>query len=124
VKANYEFKGDKTVRYDGDDWLNNLIESGGRQELFLYDPKVVKLDIVNPVTFVTNHSGYEGIVKGEKVIAKCVRPKYTVWKQTTVHKRIKASARRSRRVFKQYLKTGSLRLLKAAERKVTSWDFD
>jgi hypothetical protein len=112
------------MRYDGDDWVDNLIESNGRQELFRYDPKVVDLHISDPVKFITNHPGYEEIVKGEKVIAKCVRPKYTIWKQTTVHKRIKASARRSRRVFKQYLKTGSLRLLKAAERKITSWDFD
>jgi hypothetical protein len=111
--------GDKTVRYDGDDWADRLIE-----ETLIYDQKVVNLSIEKPVTFITNHPGYEEIVRGEKVIAKCVRPKYTIWKQTTVHKRIKASARRSRRIFKQYLKTGSLRLLKAAERKITSWDFD
>jgi hypothetical protein len=111
--------GDETVRYDGDDWADRLTG-----ETFIYDPKLVNLYIEKPVSFITNHPGYEEIVKGEKVIAKSVRPKYTLWKQTTVHKRIKASARRSRRIFKQYLKTGSLRLLKAAERKVTSWDFD
>jgi hypothetical protein len=62
--------------------------------------------------------------QGQKVIAKKVRPVWTKWKQTEVHKDIRRSARRSRRVFKQYLKTGSLRLLKAAEKKITSWDFD
>jgi len=61
---------------------------------------------------------------GGKVLAKDIRPKYTVWKQTTVHKDIKSKVRRSRRIFKQYIKTGSLRLLQAAERKVTRWDFD
>jgi len=61
---------------------------------------------------------------GKDPITKCIRPKYTVWKQTEVHKDIKAQVRKRRRVFKQYLKTGSLRLLQAAERKITSWDFD
>jgi hypothetical protein len=67
---------------------------------------------------------YEDIEAGRKVIAKNVRPVYTMWKRKTVHNTIKSKVRRSRRVFKQYLKTGSLRLLRAAERKVTSWDFD
>jgi len=67
---------------------------------------------------------YEDFQAGRKVIAKKVRPVYTVWNPETVHKDIKSRVRRSRRIFKQYLKTGSLRLLKAAERKITSWDFD
>jgi hypothetical protein len=100
-----------------------LAESKMSQELFSYDPKVVMLDLPEKIIFTTDDDVY-GEEPGKKVIAKQVRPKYTIWKQTTVHKRIKASARRSRRIFKQYLKTGSLRLLKAAERKVTSWDFD
>jgi hypothetical protein len=95
----FKSKKEKRMRYDGDDWFERL------------DNDLNELDAYSVET-------------GRKVIAKHVRPQYTVWKQTTVHKRIKASARRSRRVFKQYLKTGSLRLLKAAERKITSWDFD
>jgi hypothetical protein len=93
------------MRYDGDDWLFRL-----KQEDLTED----QLD------------GYDAysVESGQKVLAKSVRPHYTVWKQTTVHKRIKAKVRRSRRIFKQYLRTGSLRLLKAAEKKVTSWYFD
>jgi hypothetical protein len=99
--SNWEWRGFKDMRYDGDDWVEQLKETATVKGYDVYS-----------------------VETGKKVIAKHVRPHYTVWKQTTVHKRIKASARRSRRIFKQYLRTGSLRLLKAAERKVTSWDFD
>jgi hypothetical protein len=118
----WEAKG-QNMRYDGDDWADRLVEGEARRSkpTFKYDPRAVSLDA--PEEMIIGFDSHD-IETGKKVIAKCVRPKYTVWKQTTVHKRIKASARRSRRVFKQYLKTGSLRLLKAAERKITSWDFD
>lgn len=112
------------MRYDGDDWFERMEEAG--EIMFRYDPQLVTLDVPEMMTIVTTDDGFDvySVETGKKVIAKQVRPKYTVWKQTTVHKRIKASARRSRRIFKQYLRTGSLRLLKAAERKITSWDFD
>jgi hypothetical protein len=99
--SNWEWKGFKNMRYDGDDWIERLEQTAIDKRYDVYS-----------------------VETGQKVIAKSVKPHYTVWKQTTVHKRIKASARRSRRIFKQYLRTGSLRLLKAAERKITSWDFD
>jgi len=73
---------------------------------------------------ITTKHGYEKIELGVDPITKNCRPKFTQWKQTTIHKDIKTRMRSKRRIFKQYLKTGSLRLLKAAEKKITSWDFD
>ena len=43
---------------------------------------------------------------GKDVVAKDLRPIYTVWKHTEVNKDIAAAKRRSRRAYKQYLKTG------------------
>jgi len=85
------------VRYNDDEWMERLI---------------------------TAKHGYEKVEPGQDPITKNVRPVWTQWKHTTVHDDIRKATRRSRRVFKQYLKTGSLRLLKAAEKKITSWDFD
>lgn len=70
------------------------------------------------------HNSIGDLELGQDPITKHVRPIWTQWRPSTVHKDIKAQARKRRRVFKQYLKTGSLRLLQAAERKITSWDFD
>jgi len=85
------------LRYNDDEWMERLI---------------------------TTKHGYEKIELGVDPITKNCRPKFTQWKQTTIHKDIKTRMRSKRRIFKQYLKTGSLRLLKAAEKKITSWDFD
>lgn len=82
-------------------------------------------DIIDEVLIESPRSDdMENLMLGHRPIVKDLRPKWTVWNKVTVHKDVKSRARRSRRVFKQYLKTGSLRLLKAAEKKITRWDFD
>jgi hypothetical protein len=52
------------------------------------------------------------------------RPKYTVWNPRTVNKTVKAHIRKTRRAYKQYLKTGSIRDFDRANKLMTSWDFD
>ena len=73
---------------------------------------------------VDNTVGVEDLEIGKHPMTKGIRPKYTVWNPKTVRNDIKRRVRSRRRIFKQYLKTGGLRLLNAAERKLTSWDFD
>ena len=61
---------------------------------------------------------------GGKVIMKDLRPKKTMWRQKTVHRQIQDHVRRSRRIFKQYLKTGDQRLLDSAVKQIGRFDFD
>ena len=77
--------------------------------------------------FVITPTGYDyldNIEPRKNPMTKQTRPKWTIWNPKTVHNDIKGRVRSKRRIFKQYLRTGSLRLLQAAERKITSWDFD
>lgn len=61
---------------------------------------------------------------GKNTVAKDLRPKFTLWRKTTVSKDIKSHKRRSRRVYKQYLRSGDIRLFVRSQRKLTRWDFD
>lgn len=61
---------------------------------------------------------------GSHVVAKNVTPKWTVWNPKTVSKEIKRHKRVSRRVYKQYLKTGDIRDFNRSQRKITNFDFD
>ena len=61
---------------------------------------------------------------GKDIVAKDLRPKFTIWKHTEVNKDIAAAKRRSRRIYKQYIKTGDVRDFNRSQRKITRWDFD
>lgn len=52
------------------------------------------------------------------------RPKYTVWNPRTVNKDVRRHIRKTRRAYKQYLKTGSIRDFNRANELLTSWNFD
>ena len=61
---------------------------------------------------------------GKNIVAKDLRPIYTMWSHTEIQKDIKAAKRRARRVYKQYLKTGDIRDYNRSQRKITRSDFD
>jgi len=73
---------------------------------------------------VCAYSHMDTVERGSKPIKGSPKPKYTVWKQKTVRNQVRQMARSRRRSFKQYIKSGSLSLLRAAEKKITRWDFD
>ena len=75
-------------------------------------------------TTPTGYDYLDNIEPGKNPMTKQTRPKWTIWNPKTVHNDTKSRVRSKRRIFKQYLRTGSLRLLKSAERKLTSLDFD
>jgi len=58
------------------------------------------------------------------IVAKDLRPKYTIWKQTTVQDEIKLHKRIARRRYKQYLRTGRIQDFNRAMKKITRWYFD
>ncbi len=57
-------------------------------------------------------------------IGKDYKPKFTVWRKTTVRAMVMLHKRRVRHAAKQYLKTGHLRDFNRMVRKLTNWDFD
>ena len=61
---------------------------------------------------------------GKYVVAKDLKPIYTIWNPKTVNKDIKAHKKRARRSYKHYLKTGDLRQFEKSQRKITRRDFD
>ena len=61
---------------------------------------------------------------GSNTVAKDLRPIFTIWKTTTVNADVKSHKRKSRRVYRQYLKTGNIRDFNRSQRKITRWDFD
>jgi hypothetical protein len=61
---------------------------------------------------------------GKYTVAKDLKPIWTVWKHTEVTKDIKAHKRKTRRSYRQYLKTGDVRQFNKSQRKITRWDFD
>jgi len=63
------------------------------------------------------------IIGRDTVTEKC-RPVWTVWRPGTVAKDKTAHKRRARRTFKQYMKTGNVRLFNSSQKLLTSWDFD
>ena len=67
---------------------------------------------------------YENIYVGVYVVAKDLKPIYTCWNPKTVNKYIKDHKRKARRIYKQYLKTGDVRLFNKSQHKITRWDFD
>ena len=52
------------------------------------------------------------------------RPHYTVWSKSEVIAVKKAHRRRSRRTYKQYLKTGRIEDFNRSQKLLTNWDFD
>jgi hypothetical protein len=61
---------------------------------------------------------------GKDVVAKDLRPKWTCWKSETVNADVQAHKRRTRRAYRQYLKTGSIKDFNRSQKKITRWDFD
>lgn len=61
---------------------------------------------------------------GEYIVAKDLKPIWTIWNPKTVAKDIKTHKKRARRSYKQYLKTGDIRNFNKSQRKITRWDFD
>lgn len=62
--------------------------------------------------------------EGKNVVTASYKPKWTIWNRKTVTIHLVAHKRRSRRVYKHYLKTGDIRDYNRSQRKITSWDFD
>ena len=61
---------------------------------------------------------------GKDVVAKDLRPIWTRWNTKTVNDNIKAHKRRTRRAYRQYIRTGDIRDFNRSQRKITRWDFD
>jgi len=62
--------------------------------------------------------------EGSQVVAANYKPKWTIWNRKTVGKHLTEHKRRSRRIYKLYLKTGDIRDYNRSQRKITTWDFD
>jgi len=52
------------------------------------------------------------------------RPIHTIWTKAEVIEVKKAHRRRSRRTYKQYLKTGRIEDFNRSQKLLTNWDFD
>jgi hypothetical protein len=63
---------------------------------------------------------YEGGV----ILAANYKPIRTCWTHKTVAAHVKAHKRKSRRLYKHYLKTGNIRDYNRSQRMMTRWDFD
>jgi len=61
---------------------------------------------------------------GSLTVVKDLRPKFTIWNPSTVNEDVKLHKRRGRRIYKQYLKTGDIRIFNRSQKKITRWDFD
>lgn len=57
-------------------------------------------------------------------VAKYYKPRWTVWAPPTVKEEVKLHKRRTRRAFKQYLRTGSIKDFNRSQKLITNWDFD
>lgn len=62
--------------------------------------------------------------EGTYTVAKDLKPIWTCWNYKTVNKDIKSHKRKARRIYKQYLKTGDIRIFNKSQKKITRWDFD
>lgn len=62
--------------------------------------------------------------KGNKIVGKDLHPIYTIWNPKTVAKRVKEHKRRTRRTYKQYLKSGDIRQFNKSQIMITRRDFD
>ena len=61
---------------------------------------------------------------GKDVVTKDLRPVWTRWNSKTVRDNIKAHRRKTRRIYRQYLRTGDIRDFDRSQTKITRWDFD
>ena len=61
---------------------------------------------------------------GGIVIQKKFRPAWTQWDQRTIRKVVRIHKRRARRIYKQYLKTGSNHDFLRSQVILGQWDFD
>jgi len=57
-------------------------------------------------------------------VAKNCKPRWTRWNPKTVQEDILLHKRRTRRAFKQYLRTGDIRDFDRSQKLITNWDFD
>jgi len=57
-------------------------------------------------------------------VAKYYKPRWTIWNPKTVQEEVKLHKRRTRRAFKQYLKTGLQKDFDRSQKLITQWDFD
>lgn len=57
-------------------------------------------------------------------VAKHYKPQWTFWSSKEVTEDVKLHKRRTRRAFKQYLRTGSQKDFDRSQRLITQWDFD
>jgi hypothetical protein len=62
--------------------------------------------------------------EGGLILAANYKPKWTCWSRKTVTAHVKAHKRKSRRLYKHYLKTGDIRDYNKSQRMMTQWDFD
>lgn len=66
----------------------------------------------------------DDLILGDYCVCKDLKPIWTGWSHETVRGNIKAHKRRSRRLYRQYLKTGDIRDFIKANRKISRRDFD
>ena len=64
------------------------------------------------------------LLLGDSVVGKDLKPIYTIWNPKTVSKDIKAHKRKSRRTYKNYLRTGDIRQFNKSQTMITRRDFD
>ena len=57
-------------------------------------------------------------------VAKHYKPRWTIWSPKSVAEDVKLHKRRTRRAYKQYLKTGTQKDFDRSQRLITNWDFD
>ena len=61
---------------------------------------------------------------GKDVVAKDLRPVWTCWRSSTIQEFKTMAKRKSRRIYRQYIRTGDIRDFNRSQRKITRWDFD
>ena len=64
------------------------------------------------------------IETGKNTITKNMRPRWTVWRKSTITKHKRMHNKRARRTYRQYLLTGDVRQFARSQKLLTSWDFD
>lgn len=57
-------------------------------------------------------------------VTKNYKPKWTIWRPETIRADVIAHKRRTRRAFKQFLKTGSQKDFNRSQKLLTRWEFD
>jgi hypothetical protein len=64
------------------------------------------------------------IAGNPRIMTADAKPKWTLWNPRQVSNVKKSFRKAARRIYKQYMKTGSINDFNRSQRLLTNWDFD